>query len=80
MDSNEDSSNVTVRRKKQCKRVKISRKDQLASEDSDMDVIPPSQNASHKTSRWNREKMKKVGIAKPKGKNYCNRNKKKYYC
>ena len=64
MESSYSAINVTVRKKHIKPVIDSEVKCIPETEDSDSDIIPSSQ---LKTSRWHREKMKKVGIAKSKG-------------
>ena len=68
-DNLDDGNDAIVKNKKMAKNNKTTVDKIVQCEETDSDdIIPPSQITSHKTSRWHREQMKKVGIAKPKGK------------
>ena len=64
LDSNDDNTTLKPKKKKMQRKSQSTVLMQGTSDDTDEDVIPSSQS---KTSRWHREKMKKIGIAKPKG-------------
>ena len=67
LDSNEERAKLSIKKKAVLKRSQPKVCEQVSTDDTEEDVIPSSQSKFLKTSRWHREKMKKVGIPKPKG-------------